>query len=145
MLDKNGDGFVTAEEARDFFAGSDERCVFPTIIIIIIKLTFSTKIIFFCQVEGRAGGRDQKLRQRYGKNKFPNINKRKTNTVSDGNGSLDKSEFRAMWEFLKGGSEELEAIREDFQRLDLDGNGYISRVSQENTLMFPGKKIARIF
>ena len=51
---------------------------------------------------------------------------------------MDKSEFRAMWEFLKGGSEELEAIREDFQRLDLDGNGYISRVSQENTLMFPG-------
>ena len=25
LLDKNGDGFVTAEEARDFFAGSDER------------------------------------------------------------------------------------------------------------------------
>ncbi len=66
------------------------------------------------------------------KNCQTNIIKRK-NIVSDGNGSLDKSEFRAMWEFLKGGSEELEAIREDFQRLDLDGNGYISRVSQRNT------------
>ncbi len=38
---------------------------------------------------------------------------------------MDAAEFKSMWRFLKGDGEELRAIREDFQRLDRDGNGYI--------------------
>ncbi len=38
---------------------------------------------------------------------------------------MDAKEFRSMWKFLRGDGEELREIRNDFDRLDKDKNGFI--------------------
>eukprot|EP00092_Neocalanus_flemingeri_P033080 GFUD01035974.1.p1 GENE.GFUD01035974.1~~GFUD01035974.1.p1 ORF type:complete len:176 (+),score=55.42 GFUD01035974.1:79-528(+) len=45
----------------------------------------------------------------------------------DRNGGIDYSEFRKLWAIVRGEDEDELEIRQDFRRVDLDGNGFITK------------------
>eukprot|EP00092_Neocalanus_flemingeri_P074611 GFUD01092288.1.p1 GENE.GFUD01092288.1~~GFUD01092288.1.p1 ORF type:complete len:173 (-),score=54.58 GFUD01092288.1:234-677(-) len=45
----------------------------------------------------------------------------------DSNGGIDYSEFRKLWAIVRGEEEDELEIRQDFRRVDLDGNGFITK------------------